>query len=113
MCAIMVKFLLLVMSLVNTSLLDNRMVEMQPLQWKEYEEKAYPTTLRQFIFPLEKIEKPFNKPDPLPAYYPMSEYTIQWRREKQACKDAFFLVTPQYYMTPFITREHTQDLDKK
>jgi len=93
MCAIMVKFLLLVMSLVNTSLLDDRMVKMQPLQWKEYEEKAYPTTLRQFIFPLEKIEKPFNKPE--------------------ACKDAFFLVTPQYYMTPFITREHTQDLDKK
>ena len=25
---------------------DDKMVEMQPLQWKEYEEVAYPTTLR-------------------------------------------------------------------
>ena len=109
----MVKFLLLVMSLVNTSLLDNKMVEMEPLTWKEYEEKAYPTTLRQFIFPFPVPKKPFNKPDPLPSYWPMSEYTIMWRREKQACEDAFYLTVPQYYMTPFITREHTQDLDKK
>ena len=108
----MVKFLLLVISLVNTSLLEDRMVEMQPLPWKEYVEKAYPTTLRQFIFPIPK-PKPFNKPDPLPPYYPMSEYTREWIREKQACIDAFYLTTPQYYMTPFITREHTQDLDKK
>ena len=87
---------------------DDKMVEMQPLQWKEYEEVAYPTTLRQFIFPLEKVEKPFNKPNPPPAYYPMSEYTMQWRREKHACEDAFYLTVPQYYMTPFVTREHTQ-----
>ena len=87
---------------------DDKMVEMQPLPWKEYEEVAYPTTLRQFIFPFEKTEKPFNKPDPPPAYYPMSEYTMEWRREKHACEDAFYLIVPQYYMTPFITREHTR-----
>lgn len=102
----MVKFILLLISLVNTSLLEDRMVEMKPLRWKDYEEQAYPTTLRQFIFPIEKINKPFNKPDPLPPYYPMSDYTKQWRKEKHACEDAFYLTVPQYYMTPFITREH-------
>ncbi len=99
----MVIFLLLFMLIP-----DDKMIEMRPLQWEDYEEKAYPTTLRQFIFPFEKTEKPFNKPDPPPAYYPMSEYTMEWRREKHACEDGIYLTVPQYYMTPFITREHTR-----
>ena len=51
---------------------DDKMVEMQPLQWKEYEEVAYPTKIKQIIFPLEKIDKPFKKTNPLPDNYHIS-----------------------------------------
>jgi len=105
----MVKFLLLVMSLVNTSLLDGKMVEMEPLTWKEYERKAYAYRWTPFGMPIVKI--PFNRP-PIRPYYEMSEYSRKWLKKRNATRDAYRLTVPQYYMTPFITRDHTQDLDK-
>ena len=99
----MVKFLLLVMSLVNTSLLENRKVEMQPLGWKDFESRAYS---QKFQIPFKR-NAPFNKP-PTKPYYEMSEYSIEWLRKRSVVRNVYRLTTPQYYITPFITRDMTE-----
>jgi len=100
----MVKFILLVISLVNTSLLEDRIVEMQPLQWKEYEQTAYAVDLMQFLPPF-LVNRPFNKPTIKHPYYEMSEYSRNWLRKRQTIEEAYRLTVPQYYMTPFITKD--------
>lgn len=87
------------------SLLDGKMVEMKPLRWNDYEEEAYPPSWRQFIFPFITPQKPFNKPDPLPPYYEMSEYTRDWIKKNNAIKEALRLTIPEVYVTPFVTRD--------
>jgi len=99
----MVKFILLLTYLVNTSLLEDRMVEAQPLGWQEYERKAYALELTQLFVPIVRV--PFNKPTIKNPYYEMSEYSIKWLKKRRAIEDAHRLTVPQYYMTPFITRD--------
>lgn len=99
----MVKFILLLISLVNTSLLEDRMVDMKPLKWQEYERKAYALELTQLFVPIVRV--PFNKPTIKNPYYEMSEYSIKWLKKRRAIEDAHRLTVPQYYMTPFITRD--------
>ena len=103
MCAIMVKFLLLVISLVNTSLLKDRIVEMQPLGWKDFEHRAYS---QNFQIPFKR-NAPFNKP-PTKPYYEMSEYSREWLRKRDTIRSVYRLTVPQYYVTPFITRDMTE-----
>jgi hypothetical protein len=35
----------------------------------------------------------------------MSEYSIEWLRKRHALRDAYRLTVPQYYITPFVTRD--------
>ena len=100
MCVIMVKFLFLVISLVNTSLLEDRIVEMKLLSWKDFEHRAYS---QNFQIPFER-NAPFNKP-PTKPYYEMSEYSREWLRKRDTVRSVYRLTTPQYYMTPFITKD--------
>lgn len=96
----MVKFLLLLISLVNTSLLENNNIEIETLDWNDFEHRAY---TQRFQIPFKR-NAPFNKP-PTKPYYEMSEYSIEWLRKKHALRDAYRLTVPQYYMTPFVTKD--------
>ena len=96
----MVKFLLLLVSLVNASLLENNNIEIETLDWNDFEHRAY---TQRFQIPFKR-NAPFNKP-PTKPYYEMSEYSIEWLRKRHALRDAYRLTVPQYYMTPFITRD--------
>ncbi len=90
-------------------LLDDRIEEMPHMDFEEYERKAYPSLVEQWIPPFKLPEKPFNKP-PLSKmpYYPLSKWTLEWRKERWAKEDALIMGVPQFYMTPFITREHKE-----
>ena len=96
----MVKFLLLLISLVNTSLLENNNIEIETLDWNDFEHRAY---TQRFQIPFKR-NAPFNKP-PTKPYYEMSEYSIEWLRKRHALRDAYRLTVPQYYITPFVTRD--------
>jgi hypothetical protein len=98
----MVKFLLLLVSLVNASLLENNNIEIETLDWNDFEHRAY---TQRFQIPFKR-NAPFNKP-PTKPYYEMSEYSIEWLRKRHALRDAYRLTVPQYYMTPFITKDMT------
>ena len=98
----MVKFLLLLVSLVNSSLLENKNINIELLEWQDFENRAYS---QRFQIPFKR-NVPFNKP-PIKPYYEMSEYSIDWLRKKHALRDACRLTVPQYYMTPFITKDMT------
>ena len=96
----MVKFLLLLLSLVNASLLENNNIEIETLDWNDFEHRAY---TQRFQIPFKR-NTPFNKP-PTKPYYEMSEYSIEWLRKRHALRDAYRLTVPQYYITPFVTRD--------
>jgi hypothetical protein len=96
----MVKFLLLLVSLVNASLLENNNIEIETLDWNDFEHRAY---TQRFQIPFKR-NAPFNKP-PTKPYYEMSEYSIEWLRKRHALRDAYRLTVPQYYITPFVTRD--------
>jgi len=96
----MVKFLLLLLSLVNASLLENNNIEIETLDWNDFEHRAY---TQRFQIPFKR-NAPFNKP-PTKPYYEMSEYSIEWLRKRHALRDAYRLTVPQYYITPFVTRD--------
>ena len=98
----MVKFLLLLVSLVNSSLLENKNINIELLEWQDFENRAY---TQRFQIPFKR-NTPFNKP-PTKPYYEMSEYSIEWLRKRHALRDAYRLTVPQYYMTPFITKDMT------
>jgi hypothetical protein len=96
----MVKFLLLLVSLVNASLLENNNIEIETLDWNDFEHRAY---TQRFQIPFKR-NAPFNKP-PTKPYYEISEYSIEWLRKRHALRDAYRLTVPQYYITPFVTRD--------
>lgn len=70
-----------------------------PPPWEEYEQKAYNWDWETGVF-----RRPLNKPKPS-SYWPISEWTLRWYKKRWAYSDAYRLTVPQYYMTPFITRD--------
>jgi hypothetical protein len=67
-----------------------------PPSWESYERQAYGWD-----------KTPLNKPSPS-VYWEMSAWTRSWLRRRQAVKDALRMTVPQYYITPFVTRELTE-----
>lgn len=73
-----------------------------PPAWDAYEKKAYGWDSRD-----QRYTRPYNKPA-VTQYWPMSEWTVKWHKKRNAYRDTYYRATPMYYMTPFITREHTR-----
>lgn len=88
------KFILLVILIVPDG--HRGFEPLEPPSWESYERKAYSWS-----------EKPLNKPK-TSIYWEVSEWTRNWYKRRQAVKDALRLTVPQYYITPFITRELTE-----
>ena len=89
------KFILLVILIVPDG--HRGFEPLEPPSWESYERKAYGWS-----------KTPLNKPRSS-IYWEMSEWTRNWYRKRQAVKDAWRLTVPQYYITPFITRELTDE----
>ena len=69
----------------------------EPIPWDSYEKVAYGWQ-----------KTPFNKPKSS-TYWEMSQWTIKWYKKNWAFRDAARLTVPEYYVTPFITRELKAD----
>ena len=74
----------------------------EPPTWERYEFVAY-----NWDSETGRMQRPLNKP-PAQVYWPLSGWTLNWYKKTWAHRDVQRLTVPQYYMTPFVTRDMTE-----
>ena len=70
-----------------------------PFAWEDYEFKAY-----GWDKDTGRLNRPLNKPT-ITKWFPMSQWTLDWRARRDTKKNMLLRTTPHYYITPFQTRD--------